>query len=148
MAEASDADIATVVELVGIAEFQAKAKSMTDALRTAVLKDAATSGAKVILDSARRHAPVGTRTKVSKKKWGSRRPGQLRDSMTMRVRDKQDGHVMADVGPAPEGWYGRLEEWGVNNGKPFLRPAVDESQEEVTQIVGEKLRTFFEAQGT
>lgn len=132
-----------------MAEFLAKSQSIRDAMENAVLKDAATAGAKVILDLARGFAPVAEFGRESEAKWGARRPGQLRDSLTMSVRPRP-GRVSAAVGPGPEGFYGRFLEFGTVKmaARPFMRPAFDAGSEDAIEQMKIRMASFLESQGT
>lgn len=74
-----------------------------------------------IVDAARAKAPVQT--------------GNLRDSISAEVVEQGPMRVTVEVGPSAE-YADDVEFGGLHRAaKPFLRPAIDESQEKVVAIL-------------
>jgi hypothetical protein len=126
-------------------------------LRTTALKKALRAGGKVVANRARQLAPrslqTGTWDAWSKKTEGARAGAKpLAETIGVVVRDY--GHTLVLlVGPEyPAGALGHLVEyghaeylWGQATGrrvppKPFLRPAADETEDQVNAVVLETLR--------
>lgn len=68
------------------------------------------------------------------------RHGQIRDE---KRRAKKQGRATVDV---DDPWYWRLNEFGTSKqaARPFMRPAFEESKDEVLQVLAEKLRAGIE----
>ena len=121
-------------------------------LRTKVLKKALRAGGRGVANRAKQLAPRSART-GSRKQWSARttaaRAGVKPLAETIGVVVREYGHVMVLlVGPEyPAGALGHLIEYGhaeVLYGKvtgrrvppkPFLRPAADETENAVHQII-------------
>jgi len=86
-----------------------------------------TQGAAIVRDRAEARAP--------------RRTEQL--ATTMVVEPVEKGHESATVavGPHKDAFYGLFQELGTSTmpAKPFLRPALDESEGEVVETVRQEL---------
>jgi HK97 gp10 family phage protein len=117
------------------------------------LEAAAIAGAEVIRKAASDNARKGRYA-----------TGDLADHIVAEVTKAKSGRVEVSIGPDRDHWYGLLVELGhalvrvvarVRQGgrvrritrelgrvapHPFLRPALDESQEEAQQVFGEELR--------
>jgi len=67
--------------------------------------------------------------------------GKLREEMMISVQQQVASSAVAKIGPARLEFYGQFSEFGDSrqSAHPFLRPALDEKQEEALRIVGEEL---------
>jgi HK97 gp10 family phage protein len=94
------------------------------------LREAAKQGAEVIVQEAKRRAPVDT--------------GTLRDSIRSKFVKRRSDSVTVEIGPGPKGYYGYFLEFGTSKmaARPFLRPAMDECNQRAAE---ETQHTMVEA---
>lgn len=113
--------------LLGQKEIIRRLSLMPDATAGKALSKAAMAGAKVIVSAAKARAPVRTH--------------KLQESITAEVTEKSRDHVEAKIGPGKSGFYGMFHELGTSKmpARPFLRPVLDESEEQVIQAVWREL---------
>jgi len=92
------------------------------------LETAAKAGARVIRDTAKDNVPVRT--------------GTLRDSITIETVEKDENEVVVRIGPQKKAFYGLFLEYGTSKmaARPWLRPAVDEKQQEALEAVEKVLQ--------
>lgn len=104
----------------GVPELQRKFANLSGKMQRAVVRDSLRSAARVVEKSARQRVPVDT--------------GRLKKAITQNVTVKSTtGEAL--VGYRREVFYGRFVELGTSKmaAQPFLRPALDENQEEIRQ---------------
>lgn len=93
------------------------------------LRRAAKQGAEVIVQEAKRRAPVDT--------------GLLRKSIRSKFKKRRSESVTVEIGPSEKAYYGYFVEFGTSKmaARPFLRPAADacyrQAAEETKQAVVE-----------
>ena len=111
------------IEITGIEEVQKEIEDLAERV-AAALPDAIRKGATLIEDSAKDKAPVQT--------------GALRDSIITDVQRK-GSEIIVEVGPtvdyADDVEFGRLRKAA----QPYLRPAVDETEQEVLDLIVQEL---------
>jgi HK97 gp10 family phage protein len=78
-------------------------------------------------EEASRRAPVDTR--------------KLKDSIIIQTVEDNELVTEAKVGPNKKAFYGMFVEYGTRRVKaqPFLRPAFDENQDKIHEVITEKL---------
>lgn len=115
--------------IIGMAEFERKLRQLDLSLQRRALIEAATAGAKLVRDVASDLAPRDT--------------GELAEEMTTRVSGSQsDVHeASVDVGPSKNAFYGMFQEFGTvkQAAQPFLEPAFEQTKEQASQIVKDRL---------
>lgn len=92
-----------------------------------VLLQAAEAGGKIALDDAKRRCPVRT--------------GRLRSSLQLEVGKSTPYKADVRVRPGKDEYYGTFVELGTKNqaAQPFMRPAVDENKERISEKVTSEL---------
>ena len=133
------------IELRGFQELAQKLQELPNAITADLLEAALKGGAKIGRDAAAVNAP---RDPASGKHMG--------DHIVVRTIEKDGVHAV--VGIAPQGWspekgkgegpffYWRFFEYGTSKmpARPFMRPAIDENRDAITQAVADKLRDRLE----
>ena len=101
-------------------------------MQKAIIVQALTEGAEPIRAEASRRAPVRT--------------GKLRESIIVQVVDQTAEGAIAKIGPSQKAFYGRFVEVGTIHQKanPFLRPALDEKQDEALRLMSDVLAREIE----
>lgn len=118
----------------GVPELQRKFAALSGKMQRAVLRDSLRSAARVVEKDARNRVPVDT--------------GRLKKAITQNVSVK--GVVgEALVGYKKEVFYGRFVEMGTSKmaAQPFLRPALDENNEEIRTTFLNALNRTIEERG-
>lgn len=93
-----------------------------------ILEPAAQDGAQVVADRAEQGAPKRTEF--------------LATHVDVEVSEKNRDEVIFDVGPEKEAFWGLFQEMGTPHhaAQPFLRPALDESTDQVIEAVARAAR--------
>jgi len=133
---------AVEVEMLGLPEFRAQLKRLSDAANADALADAVTAGLMLIQNAAKEKAPVRT--------------GTLRRSLHIEVEEKRRNYAMAALGT--DVVYAAMQEFGgvVKNafGKgitvtipahPYLRPAWDENIDAAKREIKDALAALLKA---
>jgi HK97 gp10 family phage protein len=98
----------------GDKELEKKLKGISRRAKGQALRTAAKAGAEMIVEEAKRLAPVDT--------------GTMRDSIRSVFGKRTSDSVTVEIGHGKKGWYGRFVEEGTSKmaARPHLRPAMDE----------------------
>ena len=120
------------VKIEGADEIAKALREMDQTLRKRAYRSALNAGANVVLKKAQARVPV--------------REGTLKKALTKRVSVTNNSHS-AGVGwthgtdAKHDAWYGHIVEYGSVNyeARPFVRPALDESESEIIKIYEEAL---------
>lgn len=98
-----------------------------DRVAKKALRKAALAGARVVVEAAKVRVPIRT--------------GKLHDHIVAEAVNVEPDHVEVNIGPDKEAFYGMFLELGTSKmaARPFLRPALDENQEQVEQAIWDKL---------
>jgi len=85
------------------------------------LRQAAKQGAEIIVQEAKRRAPVDT--------------GTLRKSIRSKFGKRSSDSVTVEIGPSSKAYYGYFVEFGTSRmaAQPFLRPAIDEHKQRAAE---------------
>jgi HK97 gp10 family phage protein len=113
-------------QIEGLEELDKAVRKLPQNVQKRVLKGALRAGGRVIVKSAKQ--------KVRKK------TGTLRKSIHLKTGKSRDG-AKVFVATKPEAFYSHMVEFGTSKmqARPFLRPAFDETQEEVIKAIGAAL---------
>jgi HK97 gp10 family phage protein len=116
------------IRLEGADELNAAFDKLASRTGGILLAQAAAEGAKVLVNEAKRRAPVDT--------------GTLRDGIQAQPTRLQQGRAQFAIGVSKRTWYGQLIEKGTRfiAARPFLRPSLDTKAQEATDKVGEVLK--------
>lgn len=138
------------MRLQGFDELSDRLMAMPKEVSGAHLRDTALEGAEIIREQAAKNAPVRT--------------GNLANEIvTEVVREVEGSSVTVAIGPSKKAWYGKHVEEGhavvapgqrkvaraaMKSGqvlervppKPFLRPALDEKEQEATQVMAARIK--------
>lgn len=117
-----------IVKIEGDKELEAALNRLDASVRGEHLAEAARKGAEIVREEASRRAP--------------RRTGNLARNIVARATLMTGDRAEISVGPNKDAWYGALVEVGTKHARarPYLRPAIDESKEEVERAVRDELR--------
>lgn len=109
------------VAITGLPELRRDFSNLTAKMQRGVLRDALRSAARPVVASAKSKVPVRT--------------GALKRGISQRVSVKGSGKAEAIIGFQRKQFYGKFVELGTSHAaaKPFLRPALDESQQKIEQ---------------
>jgi HK97 gp10 family phage protein len=124
-------------DLVGVENLEAAIRKLGEDMQGEILRDAVDAGAEIVRDVASQLAPRSTDGSHGHK------PGFLAENIvTDRVWTKTQNTADTHVGMTKAAWYGRLQETGTvyQPAQPFLRPALDETKNDVVDAVAEHLR--------
>lgn len=121
--------MSTVSEVKGLEDLISKLNSLPEKLEKKVLRAAIRKGANIIRDKARAYVPVDT--------------GELRKSITVSGAKYRKGTIALSIKPRKNKkrgisvFYGKFIEYGTSKmaAKPFMRPAYDEAEKEVLDVV-------------
>jgi HK97 gp10 family phage protein len=93
-----------------------------------VLSQAAEAGGKIALSDAKRRCPVG-------------KTGNLKSNLKLETGKKTSTKAFVKVLPGKDEYYGTFVELGTKKqpAQPFLRPAVDENKEKISEKVTSEL---------
>jgi len=124
-------------EIKGLEELISKLNGLPDKLETKVVRAAIRKGAILMRDKARDKVPVDT--------------GTLKKSIKIRNNRSEKGIISFKIGPTSDKkkgtdvFYGRFVEFGTSKmaAKPFMRPALDESENEVLDVVINGIQSKF-----
>lgn len=121
------------LELEGVKELINELERVSDDVAGDLAK-VIKKGGKIVRDAA----------KSNIESQGLVKTGALRDSMKMRITEKDRSQVEATIGPTK--FYGRFHEFGTKKMKarPFLRPAFDENSDKVQEVIADELRKTIE----
>ena len=125
------------VELDGADDMIAGLKRLTEDVGGEHLRDAVGAGAEIVRGVASQLAPR------SQDGSHGRLPGFLADHIeTERQWTRRQDTAQTNVGPSKEAWYGSLQEVGTIHqpAQPFLRPALDETKNDVVEEIADQLR--------
>jgi HK97 gp10 family phage protein len=133
------------IELAGLQGVEEALAQAGPKLAKRAVRKALKAGGEIFVEAAKQRAPVAQRGTPQ------RRPGELRDSITMTTKlspREESGtvHVGAEYkkseGEQSPGVYGRFVEFGSvhNQPHPFLRPAFDASVQEAQDAMTNVLR--------
>jgi len=120
--------------IVGMDALQAKLRELDRTMQRDLLIEAAQAGAEIVRHAAAANAPRDT--------------GELAENMTTRVStslsDSREGSV--DVGPDRDEWYGFFVEFGTAfmMPRPFLRPALENNENQIIRVMQDVLLTAIE----
>ncbi len=108
------------VQITGLPALQRDFANLSAKMQRGVLRDALRSAARPVVASAKSKVPVKT--------------GLLKRNITHTVSVKR-GTAEATIGFRKKAFYGGFVELGTSkmSAKPFLRPALDESQAQIEQ---------------
>jgi len=120
------------LEITGNEELQTKLGQLSRAVRTEALLKGALAAADVVQDAAYERAP--------------KRTGKAARSITSEVTVHEAEKATVAVGPGKEGWYLRFHELGTRYmpARPWLRPALDESESEAKRVARKAMREVIE----
>lgn len=126
-----------VTNLEGVEDLEAAIRELSEDVQGEALRAAVDAGAEIVRDVAGQLAP--------KSADGSHghEPGWLADHIGKeRQWTKTQDTATTHVGPTKEAWYGRFPELGTiyEPAQPFLRPAFDETKNDVIDEVAKQLR--------
>ena len=115
------------VTITGEKELNRRIQQLTSKLGKEALVDAVLAGAEIIRADASFRAP--------------RKTGFLSEHIDKRVSERKTGRVMVDIGPTKKAWYGLFPELGTVHypARAYLRPAIDENQDQVVAAVKDRL---------
>lgn len=124
----------------GLAAFKDRLENLSQSMQKTILTKAARAGGEVIRREAERRAP---RLKVPDPR---RTPGLLAKSEMLKVVKRSAGRAVVTIGPSTDAWYARFVEFGTmyQKAQPFLRPALDESQDAVMRAIEEVFQQAIE----
>jgi HK97 gp10 family phage protein len=116
----------------GVPQVLREFANLSAKMQRAVLRDALRSGARVVVASAKTKVPVRT--------------GALKRGITHRVTVPQNGLGEATIGYDSKQFYGRFVELGTSRqaARPFLRPALDATQNQVEKVFREAVERGIE----
>lgn len=107
-------------------ELERKFNQQGHFVRRQLLTKATREGAKLIRDKAEQLAPRDT--------------GQLAEAELIRIDSGQSNaaEVVAKIGPSKDSFYGIFQEFGTAHhvAQPFLRPALEQTQEDAIKVSG------------
>lgn len=124
------------MKLVGAEAIDRKLVAIRDAVSPDARRRSLLIGAEIVLEEAKRLVPVLT--------------GNLRDSLIITFDGKVNGAAVSErrfftavyIGPERrQGFYGHMVEFGTIHmaAHPFMRPALDNTREEVKRAIGHSL---------
>lgn len=121
----------------GVDDFNANLSELSYTLQKTVMSNATKAGAQVIQDLATQKAPKLDASDSSLKRWS----GELANMMLNRIVSSTDASYTARIGPDKSTYWGRFSEMGTENevAKPWLRPALDEGQDEAMGVIGAEI---------
>lgn len=125
-------------EIKGLEQLISKLNNLPEKLEKKVIRAAVRKGAILVRDKAREKAPVKT--------------GTLKKSIKIRSNKVANGIISFKIGPTNDKkkgtdvFYGRFIEFGTSKmaAKPFMRPALDESETEVLNVVIDNIKSKLE----
>jgi HK97 gp10 family phage protein len=141
----------STVRVTGLKELEQSLSQLQGKVAKKSLEIAVKSGTKVVLDEAKRRAPVGNTTHKFKERGQviTVRPGNLRRSLKQRVYRGQRaamGSIQAIIPLDGRAFYGKFQEWGFKSRsgkyiapKRFLGPAWEAKKGEALDQVGKRL---------
>lgn len=121
-------------KITGLKEFEAKLKGLGPAVATKIGSDALLAGAKPVTKRMRAMVPV--------------RSGNLKKSITSRAVKTNGSLLSRIIGfKSPGRYYSHLVEFGTvhSSARPFVRPAIDTTINDVFLEMGRKLYLGMEA---
>lgn len=115
------------IDFSGHNELLKNMENLSEEVRNRAKKEAIMAAAEVVKEEASRRAPVDTR--------------KLKDSIIIQTVEDNELVTEAKVGPNKKAFYGMFVEYGTRRVKaqPFLRPAFDENQDKIHEVITEKL---------
>ena len=115
------------IKIENLTALQRDFSNLTSKMQRAVLRDALRSAARPVVASAKSKVPTRT--------------GALKRGIAQRVSVKASGKAEAIIGFDRKQFYGRFAELGTSKmaARPFLRPALDESQQKIEQAFVEAI---------
>lgn len=115
------------IKIENLTALQRDFSNLTSKMQRAVLRDALRSAARPVVASAKSKVPTRT--------------GALKRGIAQRVSVKASGKAEAIIGFDRKQFYGRFVELGTSKmaARPFLRPALDESQQKIEQAFVEAI---------
>lgn len=118
------------IEITGDKEVIALLERIEKHILPSIIEDIALEAGRLIAQSAREKAPVDT--------------GALRDSITTDVQVRGPTSVSVEVGPSVD--YADDVEFGSlrQQAQPYLRPAIDETEDAAVEAAAEVLRRALE----
>lgn len=119
------------VQITGLPELRRDFSNLTAKMQRGVLRDALRSAARPVVAAAKSKVPVRT--------------GALKKGISQRV-SVRGSKAEAIIGFNRKQFYGRFVELGTSHAsaKPFLRPALDESQRKIEQAFAEAINRGIE----
>lgn len=128
------------VSLEGTEDLERAIKRLSEDVQGVHLRAAVEAGAEVTRNVASQLAPRST--------LGSR--GHSAGFLARNIRaerqfTRSQDTAVTDVGMTKEAWYGRFQETGTvyEPAQPFLRPALDETKNDVVDTIAEHLRNVI-----
>ncbi len=114
------------IKIEGLDELDKAIRKLPQNIQKRVLKGALRAGGRVIVKDAKQRVPVDS--------------GTLKKSIVVVTGRSKEGALMF-VTTKSSAFYSHLIEFGTSKMRPqpFLRPAFDNTQEEVIQAIGDKL---------
>lgn len=127
-----------MTEIKGLEQLISKLNNLPEKLEKKVIRAAVRKGAILVRNKAREKVPVKT--------------GTLKKSIKIRSNRVANGIISFKIGPTNDKkkgtdvFYGRFIEFGTSKmaAKPFMRPALDESETEVLNVVIDNIKSKLE----
>lgn len=119
------------VRVFGDKELMRQFEAMADAAAGDLLENAVHAGAELVEQEAKLRA--------------RKRTGALQESIHKETAYKRKFQAAVDVGPGPEGWYGRLLEFGFRSfaADPWLRPAFDHKRRAAKAVIAQRIKDLI-----
>lgn len=121
----------------GVDDFNAKLSSLSATLQKTIMAKAVKAGAQIVQDRATELAPKLDPELSSFKRWS----GELAAGMLNRLLASTDTVYTVRIGPDKTTFWGLYSEKGTEfeQAKPWLRPALDETQDEALSAIGTEI---------
>lgn len=134
-------------QLTGLTELLDVVHSLPDKIQNKALRPGVEAGCRIIAKTAKQYAPVESGTLKSTIDFKVSAKGTSNVSGVVGNRSEQSEYKGQTRNPAHYSHlveYGHAGQRGPAAPHPFLRPAVDTSQEQVQAAIGEKISKFLD----